>query len=322
MSDEIIKKEKQPVKAGKIVGLIIVFFVFLAITNPAIIPFLSPESKESLQGTWSRIFGDVTKVSQTFKFNFATLFQIIAIILLMVTLSYIVVFVADKIKPKSAKAKSFLTLLKSAISYIAFIFGFFWCLSAIGVNVSTIFASVGILTLVVGFGAQSLVEDLITGIFLVFEDQFNVGDIIEVGGYRGTVESIGIRTTAIKDVGGNIKLINNSDLRNILNRSAIDSIAVTNVSVSYGTDIEKVEKVFETLLPEIKNKYPDVFLEDPKYLGVQTLGESGVELKVIGKVNEKDIFSAARLLNREIKIGFDKNGIEIPFNQIVVHQAK
>jgi small conductance mechanosensitive channel len=86
--------------------------------------------------------------------------------------------------------------------------------------------------------------------------------------------------------------------------------------------LEKVEKVLETLLPAIREKYSDVFLEDPKYLGVQELGESGVQLKVIGKVNEKDIFSAARLLNREIKIGFDQNGIEIPFNQIVVHQGK
>ena len=322
MSDEIIKKEKKPVEAKKVIGLIILFLLFLVVTNPAIIPFLSPETKEKLQGTWSNVFGDVSKISGTFKFNFATLFQIIAIILLMITITALVSFIAQKLKPKSAKAKSFLTLLRSAISYITFIFGFFWCLSAIGVNVSTIFASVGILTLVVGFGAQSLVEDLITGIFLVFEDQFNVGDIIEVGGFRGTVESIGIRTTAIKDVGGNIKLINNSDLRNILNRSAIDSFAVTTVSVSYSTDIEKVEKVFETMLPAIRTKYPDVFLEDPQYIGVQALGESGVELKIIGKVNEKDIFSAARLLNREIKVGFDKSGIEIPFNQIVVHQAK
>ncbi len=240
----------------------------------------------------------------------------------MGTITQIVRFIADKVKPKNPKGRSLVTLIKSATSYVTFIVGFFWCLAAIGVNVSTIFASVGIITLVVGFGAQSLVEDLITGVFLVFEDQFNVGDIIEVGGYRGTVESIGIRTTAIKDVGGNIKLINNSDLRNILNRSAIDSVAVTAVSVSYSTDLEKVEKVFETLLPAIREKYSDVFLEDPKYLGVQELGESGVQLKVIGKVNEKDIFSAARLLNREIKIGFDQNGIEIPFNQIVVHQGK
>ena len=322
MSDEMIKKEKKPVEVKKIVGLLVLFFVFLAITNPAVIPFLPQETKESLEGTWSKLFGDVSKISKTFRFNFATLFQIIAIILLMLAITHIVLFIADKVKPKSSKGRSLVTLIKSATSYITFIVGFFWCLAAVGVNVSTIFASVGIITLVVGFGAQSLVEDLITGVFLVFEDQFNVGDIIEVGGYRGTVESIGIRTTAIKDVGGNIKLINNSDLRNILNRSAIDSVAVTSVSVSYGTDLEKVEKCFETLLPGILAKYPDVFLEEPKYLGVQNLGESGVELKVIGKVNEKDIFSAARLLNREIKIGFDKAGIEIPFNQIVVHQAK
>ena len=231
-------------------------------------------------------------------------------------------FIADKVNPKNPKGRSLVTLVKSATSYVTFIVGFFWCLAAIGVNVSTLFASVGIITLVVGFGAQSLVEDLITGVFLVFEDQFNVGDIIEVEGFRGTVTSIGIRTTAIKDVGGNIKLINNSDLRNILNRSNNDSIAVTAVSVAYSTDLEKVEKVFETLLPEIHTKYSDVFLEDPKYVGVQNLGESGIELKIIGKVNEKDIFSAPRLLNREIKIGFDKAGIEIPFNQIVVHQGK
>ncbi|MBO4615881.1 MAG: mechanosensitive ion channel [Lachnospiraceae bacterium] len=322
MSDEIIKKEKKPVPAGKIVGLIVLFFIFLAITNPAVIPFLPTGTKESLQGTWSKLFGDVSKISRTFKFNFATLFQIIAIILLMVTITQIVLFIADRVKPKNPKGRSLVTLIKSATSYVTFIVGFFWCLAAIGVNVSTIFASVGIITLVVGFGAQSLVEDLITGVFLVFEDQFNVGDIIEADGFRGTVVSIGIRTTAIKDVGGNIKLINNSDLRNILNRSSNDSIAVTAVSVAYSTDLEKVDKTFETLLPEIRTKYPEVFLEDPKYVGVQNLGESGIELKIIGKVNEKDIFSAPRLLNREIKMGFDKAGIEIPFNQIVVHQAK
>ncbi len=314
--------KKKPVKIGKVVGLIISFVVFLVITNPSIIPFLPEETKASIRGTWGKVFGDVGKVSRTFRFNWATIFQVAAIILLMVTITVTVTFILEHIKPKSPKGRSAATLLKSATSYITTIVGFFWCLSALGVNVSTIFASVGILTLVVGFGAQSLVEDLITGIFLVFEDQFNVGDIIEAGGFRGTVEAIGIRVTAIKDAGGNIKLINNSDLRNILNRSAVNSVAATIVSVSYDTDIEKVEKVFETLLPAIKEKYPEVFWEVPEYCGVQNLGESGVELKVIGRVHEKDIFAAPRLLNREIKIAFDKNGIVIPFNQVVVHQAK
>ncbi len=315
-------KTRKPVKIGKVIGLIIAFVLFLVVTNPSIIPFLDEDTKESVKDTWDKVFGDVGRISQTFKFNFSTIFQVIAIILLMVTITAVVMFILEHLKPKSPRGRSVVTLFKSGTSYITTIVGFFWCLAAIGVNVSTIFASVGIITLVVGFGAQSLVEDLITGIFLVFEEQFNVGDIIEVDGYRGTVEAIGIRVTAIKDLGGNVKLINNSDLRNILNRSSSTSVAATTVSVSYSTDLEKLEKVFEKVLPEIKNKYPEVFLETPKYCGVQNLGESGIELKVIGKVNETDIFSAPRILNREIKIAFDKEGIEIPFNQIVVHQAK
>ena len=149
-----------------------------------------------------------------------------------------------------------------------------------------------------------------------------MGDIIEVSGFRGTVESIGIRTTAIRDVGNNVKIINNSDLRNILNRSTADSFAVTTVSVSYGAELERVEKVIAELLPGIKEKYPDIFVAVPKYSGVQELGESGVQLKFVAEVEEKNVFSAPRIMNREIKIAFDKAGIEIPFNQIVVHQAK
>lgn len=143
-----------------------------------------------------------------------------------------------------------------------------------------------------------------------------------MAGFRGTVESIGIRTTAIKDVGNNVKIINNSDLRNILNRSTADSFAVTTVSVSYSTDLEKAEKVIAELLPKIREKYPDIFVAVPKYSGVQELADSGVILKFVAEVREQNVFSAPRILNRELKIGFDKAGIEIPFNQIVVHQAK
>lgn len=310
------------VKIGRVIGWIVILVLFLVITNPSILPFLSPEAKASVRGTWERVFGDVGKIAETFVLNWATVFQMGAIILMMIVLTGIVSFVLEHVHPKSPKGRSAVTLARSAVSYIATIAGFFWCLSALGVNLTTIFASVGILALIVGFGAQSLVEDLVTGIFLVFEDQFNVGDIIEVSGFRGTVESIGIRTTAIRDVGNNVKVINNSDLRNILNRSTADSFAVTSVSISYNADIEQVEKVIADLLPKIREKYPEVFLDNPVYSGVQELGESGVLLKFVAPVNEKDVFSAPRILNREIKIAFDKAKIEIPFNQIVVHEAK
>lgn len=319
-----VKKERKAskIKVGQVIAWIVIFLLFLVITNPSMLFFLPEETRGELQGTWMRIFGDVTKISDTFQFNWATIFQVIAIILMMIVLTTVISFILDHVHPKSPKAKSAVTLFRSAIKYITFIVGFFWCLGALGVNLSTIFASVGIVALIIGFGAQSLVEDLVTGIFLVFEDQFNVGDIIEVNGFRGTVESIGIRTTAIKDVGNNVKIINNSDLRNILNRSTADSFAVTTVSVSYSTDLEKAEKVIAELLPKIREKYPDIFVAVPKYSGVQELADSGVILKFVAEVREQNVFSAPRILNRELKIGFDKAGIEIPFNQIVVHQAK
>jgi len=325
--EEPVKKAKKErkaskIKVGQVIAWVVIFLLFLVITNPGMLFFLPEETRGELQGTWMRIFGDVTKISDTFQFNWATIFQVIAIILMMIVLTTVISFILDHVYPKSPKAKSAVTLFRSAIKYITFIVGFFWCLGALGVNLSTIFASVGIVALIIGFGAQSLVEDLVTGIFLVFEDQFNVGDIIEVNGFRGTVESIGIRTTAIKDVGNNVKIINNSDLRNILNRSTADSFAVTTVSVSYSTDLEKAEKVIAELLPEIQEKYPDIFVAVPKYSGVQELADSGVILKFVAEVREQNVFSAPRILNRELKIGFDKAGIEIPFNQIVVHQAK
>lgn len=325
--EEPVKKAKKErkaskIKVGQVIAWIVIFLLFLVITNPGMLFFLPEETRGELQGTWMRIFGDVTKISDTFQFNWATIFQVIAIILMMIVLTTVISFILDYVHPKSPKAKSAVTLFRSAIKYITFIVGFFWCLGALGVNLSTIFASVGIVALIIGFGAQSLVEDLVTGIFLVFEDQFNVGDIIEVAGFRGTVESIGIRTTAIKDVGNNVKIINNSDLRNILNRSTADSFAVTTVSVSYSTDLEKAEKVIAELLPKIREKYPDIFVAVPKYSGVQELADSGVILKFVAEVREQNVFSAPRILNRELKIGFDKAGIEIPFNQIVVHQAK
>ena len=108
----------------------------------------------------------------------------------------------------------------------------------------------------------------------------------------------------------------------MLNRSTAASYAVTTVGISYNTDLEKAEKAIDAILTGVKEKYPNLFLSVPKYTGVQELADSGVILKFVAEVREENVFSAPRILNRELKIGFDKAGIEIPFNQIVVHQAK
>ena len=211
-------------------------------------------------------------------------------------------------------------MFASVIRYVAAIVLLCWGLSILGVDLSTIVTSVGILALIIGFGAESLIEDLVTGTFMLLENQYNVGDIVEVGGFRGTVHEIGIRTTSLMDVGGNIKIINNSDMRNILNRSDKASVAGTSIDVPYETDLEDFEPKIPGLMQQIFEKHRDVMLSPPRYLGVQELGASGVTLKFVVEVEEDKIFSAPRILNRELLVGFKKLGVECPFPQVDVHQ--
>jgi small conductance mechanosensitive channel len=194
-----------------------------------------------------------------------------------------------------------------------------WGLAILGVNVSTIVASVGIVALILGFSAESLIADMVTGAFMIFENQYNVGDIVEVDGYRGTVTSIGLRTTCITDPGGNVKIVNNSAMKNILNRSDKPSRSVSVISVPYGTDFEKLESQIPDLMQDILDKHPDVFKAKPIYLGIDELADSGVVLKFVAEVDENNIFSGGRILNHDLLLGFKKLGVECPFPQVDVH---
>lgn len=231
----------------------------------------------------------------------------------------IIVFILGLFKPKSHRAGSILSILSSIMKYAAAIVILCWGLSIIGVDVSTIVASVGIVALVIGFSAESLIADMVTGAFMIFENQYNVGDIVEIGGFRGTVTNIGIRTTCITDPGGNVKIVNNSAMKNILNRSDRPSRAACEIAVPYGTDFEKLESQIPALLESIFNAHPEVMKAVPIYLGIQTLADSAVVMKFVVEVEEQNIFSGARILNHDILLGFKKLGVECPFPQVDVH---
>ena len=171
------------------------------------------------------------------------------------------------------------------------------------------------------FGAQSLVEDMLSGLFIIFEDQFEINHIIQIGDFRGRVTDIGVRVTKFEDVNGDIKIINNSDIRGAINTTNKLSPAICDVSVSYGANLKSIEEVIKANLYKIKENFPNI-KEGPFYYGVQELGVFGVLLRNYAKCEELDKYGVRRQLNREIKLIFDENNIEIPFNQIVVHQAK
>ena len=231
----------------------------------------------------------------------------------------LLIFVLGLFKPKTHRGQTLVTLLSSLTRYVAALVILCWGLSILGVDVAMIVASVGVVALIVGFGAESLIADVVTGVFMLFENQYNVGDIVEVNGFRGTVKEIGIRTTSIVDTGKNIKIVNNSDMKNILNRSDNVSIAASAIDIPYETDLEALEKKLPALMEEIYKQHEDVMLSEPRYLGVQELGASGVTLKFIVEVEEDKIFSVPRILNRDLLLGFRKLGVECPFPQVDVH---
>ena len=245
--------------------------------------------------------------------------QVLAMAALVLLCARVLGFLLGRIKPKESKAKTLISLFSSLLHYVAALVILCWGLSLLGVNVNAIVASVGIVALIVGFGAESLVADVVTGIFLIFENQYNVGDIVEVNGFRGVVKEIGIRTTSIMDTGENIKIINNSEMKNILNRSDNISRAVSDIAIPYETDLEALEAKLPQLMEDIYQKRQDVMLAPPRYLGVQQLADSSVILRFVVDVAEKDIYSGARTLNRDLWLGFRSLGVECPFPQVDVH---
>ena len=249
--------------------------------------------------------------------NILKTFQIAAIaITFAIGLHYLtkIVFVGKK-------AKTVSRLVLSFIKWVIFLCALFFTLDAWGADTTTMLASAGVLTLIIGLGSQSLIADILAGIFIVFEGEFQVGDIVIIDSWRGEVQEIGMRTTKLVDAGGNIKIVNNSEIKTIINQTQELSVAKAYVSVSYNARIEKIEAVIADNIARVKQKIPAI-VEGPYYKGVSELGESGVSLLFIAKCKEDDIYQVQRDLNREIKIMFDDNDIEIPFNQLVVHMEE
>ena len=265
------------------------------------------------------LFDDLEDMEAGLKISGGMMLNVVLALALVVLISNVLLIVLNLFRNRRGRIGTMVTVISSLIKYISVLVAFCWILSIIGVNVSTIFASVGIFALILGFGAESLVADLVTGVFILFENQYNVGDIVEIDGFRGKVKEIGIRTLSLEDTGGNIKTINNSELKNIVNRSNQRSVAVCDVSVSYNTDIEELEEKLVNMLQKIKAKHTDIFIGRVEFVGVEALADSGVVLRIIADVSEENIFKGRRLLNKEIKIMFDKDGIIIPYPQVDVH---
>lgn len=248
------------------------------------------------------------------------LIHTVQIVGVAVTLGVLLHFLA-KITFHTKKGITISKLIANFLKWVIAIAAVFFVMDAWGADTTTMIASAGVVTLIIGLGSQSLVADILAGIFIVFEGDFQVGDIVIIDGWRGEVISIGIRTTKLIDAGGNVKIVNNSEIKTLVNQTKELSVAKAYVSISYDTRIERVEAVIADNIGKMREAIPAI-MDGPYYKGVSELGDSGVQLLFVAKCKEDDIYQVQRDLNRVIKIIFDDNSIEIPFNQIVVHDAE
>lgn len=288
-----------------IVAIILIFIILIA--NPGLIPFLPASIKVSILKSFNNLFGDITQISQVIMINWITAFQLIIMVLAVIVIRDIVDFIFGFVKTERKRTKTLIGLYMSVSKYLFTIVAIIWALNIIGIPSGTIFAGVSIITMVISFSAESLIADVVTGVFLLFDNVYNVDDIIEVASYRGTVTKIGIRTTSIKDTGGNIQVVNNSDIRNFINRSSIASKAVCDAVISNKYNIQVIDKAFMEAANSINSKYQ--LISEPKYKGIQIIEKDSLTVRIEANVKEENLYDAQRLMNREIKIALQNNGI-------------
>lgn len=197
-------------------------------------------------------------------------------------------------------------------------------LQAFGVNLGALAAGAGLLGVVVGFGAQNMIKDFLSGLFIIVENQYRIGDVIEVGEYSGLVEHITMRMTTLRGMDGSVYFIPNGQIPSVRNMTLDYSGLVVDVAVSYDTDITKAEQAINEVGKQLAEdeQWQAKTIEPITFLRVDSFGESGVNLKAAGKTTPLDQWDVAGEYRKRLKTAFEKHGIEIALPQRVIHQHK
>ena len=222
-------------------------------------------------------------------------------------------------KLSQRKKETLIEVFKSISKYLVYFVVVCSVLSNFGINIASIMTIAGVGSVAIGFGAQSLVQDIITGMFILFEDQYGVGDIIEINGLNGCVESITIRTTNIRSVDGNLHIIPNGQIKIVTNMSKEFNRAVIDFGISYEEDIDNVIFVIENELNRIfENNLIDGLLLKPVVLGVVELAPSSVNIRISADTKVGENWAVERSIRKFIKNRLDKENINIPYPKQVI----
>ena len=310
--------EKKKVKVSKIISYVLGALILTAFIATMILELALPNTSKFVIWAKENVW-DITALPDILSTHYKVFIHCAILIVVVVIVSKIIRKVFKNVMRKSNRAKTVITLLDGLIKYGSAIALIFLVLNAFGVNTKAIWESVGVLTLIIGLGAQSLIADIIAGVFIIFENEYEVGELVSVADFRGTVSEIGIRATKIIDAAGNIKIINNSDIKNVVNLSRELSLAVVDCEFGYDAPIELIEKLFKENLDKFKDKIPEI-IEGPYYKGVSSYGASNVAVKLVAKCKEEDRYQVQRDLLREYRQLFLSNGIDLSYDQVIINQ--
>ncbi|WP_042478392.1 mechanosensitive ion channel family protein [Bacillus ndiopicus] len=252
-------------------------------------------------------------------------------IIAIMTVSYIAVRVGRKIIEKifvvrmrsplnhsERRQKTILKLLQSVLSYLVYFSAIMGVLSALDIQIAGLLAGAGIAGLAIGFGAQSLVKDVITGFFIIFEDQFGVGDYIKINGAEGTVLEIGLRTTKVKGNTGEQFIIPNGSITNVTNYSINHSKFMIDMQLNIDADIEKAEKLITAYLEGLPQKY-STLTNVPVFLGVQNATSDEITVRIIAETLPLKQWTIARTIRQDVKDLLEQNGIPTPFPKMMLY---
>ena len=219
-----------------------------------------------------------------------------------------------------AQGETVCSLISSLVKYGTMLFMLYWCLGVLGVDTATLLASAGIITLAVSFGAKDLVTDVLCGFFIILEGEFRVGDVIQVSGQTGTVMEIGVRTTKINDGDGNVLLLRNSSISNVINKTKLNSYASVDVILPLSESLPYVENVLKRELPNVRRRVSTI-LDGPFYKGVVEMNDTTMTIRVVATCKEKQRSALVRSLRREMKLLLARHDVA-PFRVVDEHARK
>lgn len=207
-------------------------------------------------------------------------------------------------------------LLNNIVTYTVNFIVILMVLSQMKIDLAPVLAGAGVIGLAIGFGAQSLVKDVITGFFIIFEDQFGVGDVVQTGNLKGTVEEIGLRVTRIRSWTGEVHIIPNGSIQQVTNFSVYNSTAVVDIPIAYEEDVEKTVDLLKKTIADSYAQLENV-IKMPEVLGIQALGASDVMIRVTAECKPNTHPGVERELKKIFKAALEMNNIEIPYPKLV-----